>query len=213
VYLLQFTSAAKQLQLPHLAISRHTTTMATTSTDTIAIALVLPPVPSSTAPISSAINFWSPSIRAAYARLPNIPPSLLYIGVFPPFAVSSRRASFVAAQKLLTALYALAYNLDVQHAVDVRIVFLDEHDAAFGPIMSVEQLADLQEWDQLLVSRNDLGYQLQGQFLAATGSPSMRINYVEPGAFAMSGVEDAEEAIEERGEREHSVVAGMFSGF
>ncbi|KAA8899748.1 hypothetical protein FN846DRAFT_909478 [Sphaerosporella brunnea] len=92
----------------------------------------------------------------------------------PTVAHCSKRASFAAAQKFLTAVYALIYDLaaaDNYEDVDVRIVFLSKEDAVFGPVMSVEQLADLQEWDQLLCPLSDVGYLLRGQFLSSTSSP------------------------------------------
>jgi hypothetical protein len=107
-------------------------------------ALLLPPSPSTS--IQSSVSFWTPTITSAYARLRG--PSLLYIAVSPPFSTASRRASFAAAQKLLTALYAHIYDLAATHNatdVDVPIVFLSEEDTAFGPVLSAEQLADLQE--------------------------------------------------------------------
>jgi hypothetical protein len=170
-------------------------------------ALLLPPSPS--ASIQSSVSFWTPTITSAYARLRG--PSLLYIGVSPPFSTASRRASFAAAQKLLTALYALIYGLASTHDaadVDARIVFLSEEDAAFGPVMSVEQLADLQEWDQLLCPRNDMGYLLQGQFLASTSSPGVRVYYVDAPTAAGDGEEEEAAAIQEVEGEEHTVIAG-----
>jgi hypothetical protein len=172
-------------------------------------ALLLPPSPSTS--IQSSVSFWTPTITSAYARLRG--PSLLYIGVTPPFNTTSRRASFAAAEKLLTALYALIYGLSAIHDaadVDVRIVFLSEEDAVFGPVMSVEQLADLQEWDQLLCPRNDVGYLLQGQFLASTSSPGVRVYYVDAPTKAEDG-EGGESAIREVNGEEHTVVAGGYA--
>jgi hypothetical protein len=166
-------------------------------------ALLLPPSPIS---IQSSVSFWTPTITSAYARLRG--PSLLYIAVSPPFSTASRRASFAAVQKLLTALYALIYDLAATHNttdVDVRIVFLSEEDTAFGPVLSVEQLADLQEWSQLLCPRNDVGYLLQGQFLASASSPGVRVYYVDAPTEAGDGGEE-EEMQEFEGE-EHTVVA------
>ncbi|KAA8893511.1 hypothetical protein FN846DRAFT_913959 [Sphaerosporella brunnea] len=166
-------------------------------------ALLLPPSPS--ASIASSIAFWTPTIASAYARLRG--PSLLYIGVSPLFSTASRRASFAAAQKLLTALYALIYDLAAAHNaedVDIRIVFLAEEDAAFGPVMSVEQLADLHEWDQLLCPHSDVGYLLQGQFLSSTSSPGIRVYYVDPPS---AGEEDDAVTLQEVGGGEHTVVA------
>lgn len=169
-------------------------------------ALLLPPSPSIS--IQSSVSFWTPTIKSAYARLRG--PSLFYIGVPPPFSTASRRASFAAAQKLLTALYALIYGLSASQDaadVDVRIVFLSEEDAAFGPVMSLEQLADLQEWDQLLCPRNDVGYLLQGQFLASASSPGVRVYYVD--APTTTGDKEEEEAaIQEAEGKEHTIVAG-----
>lgn len=172
-------------------------------------ALLLPASP--TTSISAATAFWAPTITSAYTRLPSTQYSLLYIAVPAPFPTASRRASFTAAQELFTALYSLINDLG-NPQVDVRIVLLSAVDAAFGPVMGFEQLADLQEWDLLLCPRHDTGYQLQGQFLASSGSPSIRINYVDVGDFTPGGdvpeVVAAEELNEEELE-EHAIVAGM----
>jgi hypothetical protein len=184
--------------------------LSSTMTATIpTTALLLPS--SAGATIQSSIAFWAPTLTSAYRRLSG--PNLFYIGVRPPFSTASRRASFANAQKLLAALYALVCELATTHdaiEVDARIVFLSDEDAAFGPVMSLEQLADLMEWDQLFCPRCDVGYLLQGQFLASTSSPGVRVYYVDaPGAAATGadGEADSETLRNVEGE-EHTVVAG-----
>jgi hypothetical protein len=181
--------------------------------------LLLPASSSSSVSLTSLISFWRPALSAAYTRIP--PTALLYIGVSPPFQTKSRRRSFHAAQKLLAALYGVVYNLSVEHAresVDVRIVFLsssEDAEAGFGPVVSVEQLAGLKEWEVVLVSRGEGGYQMQGQFLGATMA-SVRVFYLElgeqgagegegDGALCEEGVEVKEEFAE------HEIVVGAYS--
>lgn len=127
-----------------------------------------------------------------------------------------RCTSFNAAQSLLGAIYRVVCDVAEETSkqdVDVRIVLLTEDDQPFGPVISVEQLAEMHDWAQLLCPRQDIGYQLQGQFLASAVSPSMIVNYVSIGEAQPGGepfVAMAEEAREEEifanGE-EHSTVA------
>ena len=169
-------------------------------------ALLLPAAPTNS--VDAAIAYWKPSIVSAYARIRS--PHLLYIGVFPPFATDSRCASFDPAQKLFTALYNLIYALGVQNqaeGVDARVVLLTEDDAAFGPVMSLEQLADLLQWDMLLCPRNDQGYLLQGQFLSASTSPGVTVCYYVDAGVAQAGGNPADLEIVDGDE--HTVVAGI----
>jgi len=180
----------------------------------LATALLLEPSPHTS--IASSLAFWTASVTTALAR-PRVLPTLLYIGVPPPFATVPRRSSFALAQRMLTGLYSLVHRLlspapTAAPPIDVRIVFLAADDdaadaAAFGPVVSVDQLADTREWDVLLVPRGEAGYQLQGAFLAATASPGVRVYYVDAGVPAATETEDAELAAASEGD-EHSAVAG-----
>lgn len=180
-------------------------------------ALLLPPSPHTS--IASTLTFWTAPLTSALAR-PLTLPTLLYIGVPAPFPTTPRRTTFAPAQRLLTGLYSLVYRLTPRPAsavpFDVRIVLLspeDEAEASFGPVMSTDQLADLQEWDVLLVPRGEAGYQLQGAFLAATGSPGVHVYYVDAGVRAPAGEVDAELAGAAGEGEEHAVVAGSFYVF
>ncbi|KAA8895020.1 hypothetical protein FN846DRAFT_912236 [Sphaerosporella brunnea] len=88
-------------------------------------ALLLPPSPS-----ASSIAFWTPTIASAYARLRG-----LYIGVSPPLPGALPSPRHKSSSPLIYDLAAARNAEDV----DIRIVFLA--DAAFGPVVSVEQLA------------------------------------------------------------------------
>jgi len=175
-------------------------------------ALLLPPSPHIS--IVSTLSFWTAPLTSALSR-PLTLPTLLYIGVPPPFPTSPRCTTFAPAQRLLTGLYSLIHRLSPSSTttptIDVRIVLLspeEDAEATFGPVISTNQLADLQEWDVLLVPRGEAGYQLQGAFLAATGSPGVHVYYVDAGVRAETEAEDAELAhVREEGE-EHTVVAG-----
>ncbi|KAI5816336.1 hypothetical protein BZA77DRAFT_313475 [Pyronema omphalodes] len=187
-------------------------TAATAMSENVTAALVLNSVPQ-TCSITTAINYWAPSITETYARINTYgAPTLLYIGAPPPFTIASRRKFFPAVQKLLTEVYALCFKLAAECSVkvDVRVVLLDDNDSAddnaFGPVLRTEQLADMQLWDALLVTRNDQGYQNQGQFLGATMSPNLRVYYVSPGTLEKE--EDIIDIPQAEGElEEHKIVA------
>ena len=176
------------------------------------IALLLPAAPAGASAEATAA-YWAPAIADAYARLHAPHAALLYIGAPAPFSTARRAATFCAAQQLLTALYALVYAHGAAH-VDARVVLLAADDAPFGPVLSVAQLADLHEWDLLLVARSADGYQQQGEFLAYASSASVRVNYVPAGTEPAGAAEDAGAepagAAEDAGAEpaDHTVVAG-----
>ena len=149
----ELSTPAFPTPVPH---SAHPPTTTMTSRP-LTTALLLPPSPHTS--IASTLSFWTAPLTSALSR-PLTLPTLLYIGVSPPFPTSPRRTTFAPAQRLLTGLYSLFHRLSPSSTttptIDVRFVLLspeEDAEATFGPVMSTDQLAELQEWDVLLVPR------------------------------------------------------------